>query len=60
MNKSEHLKDLLARQKDLILNTCNKVGCGNCGLEWEENGEKKCSSGELETEIWTLEMEDVL
>lgn len=52
------LEDLRKRQKDLILGTCNKLGCGNCGLEWEEGSVKKCSSGELESEIYEIEMQE--
>lgn len=52
------LEELRQRQKNLITGTCNTLGCGNCGLEWEENGEKKCSSGELESEIYDLQMQE--
>lgn len=51
------IEELRQRQKSLIIGTCNKLGCGNCGLEWEEDGEKKCSSGELEKEICDLQMQ---
>lgn len=53
---TSELEQLRQRQKDLIINTCNKSGCGNCGLEWEEGGEKKCSSTELESRIMDLEL----
>lgn len=49
------LDDLRQRSKNLIINTCNKIGCDNCGLEWEEDGVKKCSSTELEARIYELE-----
>ncbi len=50
------LEQLRQRQRDLIIGTCNKLGCGNCGLEWEENGSKRCSSTELESRIMDIEM----
>lgn len=49
------LEQLIQRQRDLIIGTCNKVGCGNCGLEWEDDGKKTCSSMELESKIHDLE-----
>lgn len=53
---SQELIDLIERQRNLIVNTCNKIGCGNCGLEWEEDGQKKCSSTELAGRIDDLQM----
>lgn len=52
------LENLIARQKDLILNTCNKIGCGKCGLEWEDDKGKKCSSTELDGKILELEIRE--
>lgn len=53
------LDDLRERQKALILGTCNKFGCKNCGLKWYEDGERHCSSGELEGEIYELEIKEL-
>lgn len=52
------LEELRERSKNLIIGTCNTIGCGNCGLEWEEDGVKKCSSTELESEIYELEIQE--
>jgi hypothetical protein len=50
------IDDLNERMKDIISNYCNKLGCGNCGLEWEENGKSVCSATELQGKILDIEM----
>ena len=45
-------QELHQRLKNIILNTCNKVGCKDCGLKWD-NG---CSATELEAKIIEIEM----
>ena len=29
------MEDLQERLRDVIVNTCNKIGCKNCGLKWD-------------------------
>lgn len=55
---NNELKDLHDRMRNIILNTCNKIGCGNCGLEWNEEGESKCSATELQSKIMDLEINE--
>ena len=44
--KSE-LDDLRDRLKGVILNTCNKIGCKDCGLKWGGG----CSASELQEKV---------
>lgn len=48
------INDLESRLKNIIINTCNKIGCDNCGLSWKENGNVKCSATELESKIFDI------
>ena len=47
-------EELQQRLRNIILYTCNKVGCENCGLKWG----KGCSATELEYKITELEMKE--
>jgi len=53
MNKDTEIKNLNDRLRNVIVNTCNKVGCKDCGLKWDDG----CSATELEIQIMDLEME---
>jgi len=46
------LIDLRERLGDVIKNTCNKIGCKNCGLKWDGG----CSATELDGRIMEIEM----
>lgn len=48
------LEDLRIRMKDLILNTCNTIGCLNCPYKYTTG----CASDDLQDEIIRLELED--
>ena len=50
----EEIQNLENRLKDLIINTCNKIGCDKCGLSWKEDNKEKCSATELEGRIHKL------
>ena len=42
------LDSLKARLKDVIINTCNKVGCDNCGLKFNLDAKSgECSATDL-------------
>jgi hypothetical protein len=41
---TKSIEDLRERLKDVIVNTCNTVGCANCGLKWDDG----CSATELD------------
>lgn len=56
MSDNQYLNDLIARMKDLTKNTCNKVGCDNCGLSWAGG----CSATDLQGKIIDEEMKEVL
>lgn len=56
MSDIEALKD---RLKNVIVGTCNTVGCDGCDLKWQEGGDNKCSATELENNIWDIEMEQL-
>lgn len=38
------LEDIRDRLRNVILNTCNKIGCDNCDLKWDDG----CSATELQ------------
>lgn len=52
------LENLNERLKNVILGTCNTVGCDGCGLKWTEDGKEKCSATELQGKIMDLEMKE--
>lgn len=54
MSDSIELTELRNRSRNIILNTCNKIGCKDCDLKWEGG----CSSSELESKIMDIEMAD--
>lgn len=31
------LENLIERQRDIITNTCNVVGCKNCPYKWDDS-----------------------
>lgn len=43
----KYSEELRIRLKDVIVNTCNKVGCNDCGLKWDGG----CSMTDLEVRI---------
>ena len=46
------LESLHARQKVIILGTCNTIGCKDCDLKWDGG----CASSELQEKIMDIEM----
>ena len=50
MSRKQELEE---RLRVVITETCNKIGCKNCGLKWEGG----CSATELEGKIQNLTME---
>ena len=48
------MKELREKLKNIILYTCNEIGCKNCDLKWD-NG---CSATDLQDKIISLEMEE--
>lgn len=51
------LQDLITRQRDIIQNTCNTVGCRNCDLKNGNSSKDGCASTDLQDRITDLEME---
>ena len=49
---NQELEILRVRLKDIIINTCNKIGCADCGLKWDDG----CSATELDGQIMDIEM----
>lgn len=45
------ISDLEDRLRNIIIGTCNTIGCDNCGLKWIENGKEECSATELQGKI---------
>lgn len=52
MQNNSELEDLKIRLKNVIVGTCNTVGCENCGLKWDDG----CSATELDCKIMDIEM----
>ena len=50
--KMTYLEDLQNRHREIVINTCNKIGCKNCDLKWDDG----CSAIELQNKI--LDKED--
>lgn len=51
MSNEIEIKQLRERSRDVIVNTCNEIGCKNCNLKWDGG----CVSSELESKIAELE-----
>jgi len=51
MSVEIEIKELRDRSRNIILNTCNTIGCKDCDLKWEGG----CASSELESKIMDLE-----
>lgn len=47
------MEELQERLRNVILNTCNKIGCKDCGLKWDDG----CSAIELRNNIDSLEFD---
>lgn len=56
MSELEQIQD---RLRDIIVNTCNKIGCDNCGLSWIDNGKEKCSATELQSRELDLKYTEI-
>ena len=58
MNELDNLKESLrARLKNVIVNTCNKIGCDNCSLKFNLDAKSgECSATDLERKIEILEL----
>lgn len=52
MTDKENLEN---RLRDVITNTCNTVGCANCGLKWDGG----CTACELEHKLMIIELNEV-
>ena len=53
-----YINELQERLKDLILNTCNIVGCDECGLQFDSpysSGSNECSATDLQDRIADLQ-----
>ena len=58
MDRTAELNDLNDRLREVILGTCNTVGCKDCDLKWGDSWENQsCSSVELQNKIYDLEEE---
>lgn len=51
MKYSDELK---IRLRDVIVNTCNKIGCKNCGLKWDDG----CAATDLQNRLDEAEREE--
>lgn len=49
------LDDLRARLGNVILETCNKIGCSRCDLKWEDDVGPGCAAIDLQDQIADLE-----
>lgn len=47
---NEELEILRIRLKNIIVNTCNRIGCDNCDLKWDDG----CSATELDGRIMDI------
>lgn len=50
----EELKNLIDRQHNLIINTCNVIGCAKCPYKWGGG----CSSSDLQEKIDEVEKKE--
>jgi len=51
MKRSEELGE---RLKNVILNTCNTIGCAKCDLKWKDG----CSALDLQDKIFDAERDE--
>ena len=47
MNELENIRE---RLRNVIVNTCNTIGCDDCGLKWKDG----CSATELQSKEFEL------
>jgi hypothetical protein len=52
----KYSEELRIRLKDVIINTCNKVGCKDCSLKWEGG----CVAVDLENRLYDSEIQEGL
>ncbi len=52
---SKQLEALQQRLKVVILNTCDTIGCRDCGLKY---GDGECSATDLQGQIMDLELKE--
>jgi len=50
----KYSEELRIRLKDVIINTCNKVGCKNCDLKWDDG----CAATDLQDRLDDAEMDE--
>ena len=50
--KVSELEELRETSRNLIINTCNIIGCKDCAYKWEGG----CSSTEIEARIMEIEL----
>ena len=55
MMSNQELDNLRERLKDVIINTCNTVGCKDCDLKWGD----ECSATDLQNKIMKIEFSDL-
>lgn len=48
------LEQLHERQRQIIIGTCNTIGCKDCHLKWEDG----CASSELQNQIMDIEFKE--
>lgn len=52
MDKKYRVRELHKRLKNIILNTCNKIGCKNCDLKWDD---KRCQAMDVQDQLFEAE-----
>ena len=50
------LKDLNERLTNIIIGTCNTIGCKDCGLKWDDT----CSATDLQNRIDVAEYDNFI
>lgn len=56
MTAESNLEDLQRRLNAVVIDTCNTVGCDNCGLKFGGYGSRECSATDLQGRILDIEM----
>ena len=51
MSELDNLRD---RLRNVIVGTCNTIGCKDCDLKWD----KGCSASELQEQVMELEFKE--